>query len=238
MWPRRLSLSLSSLITLTTCLVAGNALAQGEAPRLSPTDPEAPRIVLYDQIDNPGTNAITSQNFEPDLDAYDGQAADDFVVPAGEFWTITSVEISGTYATSATVDSVNVQFYLNTGAGLPGGLAYNGTLVPSGGLNTGSFIINLSPPAKLGPGRHWLSLQANMDFAGANVWQWRERTLQSGNAAAFRNPGGGFTSTCPNWGRLWDVCFVPADNHSPDLLFRLNGNTGPAFSLYLPLLRR
>lgn len=238
MWSRRLYLALSLSASLTACLLTGNVLAEGEAPAAA--RPSAPAAVLYDQINNPGTNSVTSQNFEPDLDSFDNQAADDFVVPAGEFWTVTSVEISGTYAGSAVVDSVNVQFYNNTGAGLPGGQSYSGTFVPSGGLNTGSFIITLSPPPYLGPGLHWVSLQANMNFGPGNAWQWQERTVQSNQAAAYRMPGGGggaVPPACTNWAALALTCFAD-QGHSPDLLFRLNGTSAPAHSLFLPLARR
>jgi len=240
MWSRRITRLVSFMLGVTLPLAVGNAMAQGEAPpSSSPTTPDVPGIVLYDQINNPGTNAITSQNFESDLDAFDGRAADDFVVTSGVFWTITSVEISGKYeGASAIVNSVNVQFYRDAGTGLPGELEYSATLVPSGGLNDGNFVIDLSPPAYLAPGGLWLSIQANMDFAGANVWQWEERTVQSRSAAAYQNPGGGSAPACVTWGRLWDVCFSPGEGHAPDLLFRLSGTEGPAIQAYLPLISR
>lgn len=40
--------------------------------------------VLYEQMSGVGANALSSQNFEASNDAYDNQAADDFVVPSGE----------------------------------------------------------------------------------------------------------------------------------------------------------
>src|SRR5438874_2268609 len=55
-----------------------------ESTRYSP--PARPADVLYDQYNVAGGNSITSQNFEPDYDAYDAQAADDFVVPTGQTW--------------------------------------------------------------------------------------------------------------------------------------------------------
>ncbi|QKJ99904.1 MAG: hypothetical protein HND40_10205 [Ignavibacteriota bacterium] len=37
------------------------------------------------------------KNFEASNDAYDNQAADDFVYSSGETWSITSMEIIGAY---------------------------------------------------------------------------------------------------------------------------------------------
>ena len=39
----------------------------------------------------------SSQNFEADLDAYDDELADDFVVPGGDAWTIDQVDAAGVY---------------------------------------------------------------------------------------------------------------------------------------------
>ena len=44
--------------------------------------PASPAVVLYDQYDNAGANATSSQNFETSFDAYDDELADDFVVPS------------------------------------------------------------------------------------------------------------------------------------------------------------
>ena len=68
--------------------------------------------VLYDQYDNMGTSSIPSQDFETALDNYDSQGADDFVVPAGETWNITEVDVYGDYsAGSAGSESFHVFIY-------------------------------------------------------------------------------------------------------------------------------
>src|SRR5262245_51574041 len=56
--------------------------------------------VLYDQCSDTteyGANAISSQNFEAAFDAFDDEAADDFVIPSGETWTINQMIILGVY---------------------------------------------------------------------------------------------------------------------------------------------
>src|SRR5437660_1423633 len=47
--------------------------AAAPATRLQP--PAAPFVILYDQYDNPGTNATVSQDFEPANAAFNNQLA-------------------------------------------------------------------------------------------------------------------------------------------------------------------
>ena len=70
-------------------------------------------ISFYDQTDNGsvGTGSV-SQNFETANDAFDNQVADDFVVPAGQTWTIQQVNVTGSYFNgNGPATSVNVFFY-------------------------------------------------------------------------------------------------------------------------------
>src|SRR5262249_572675 len=82
--------------------------------------PKAPNVVLYDQYDNPGTFATSSQNFESDFDAFDDMLADDFVVPGGDTWQVNQVDVMGLYFNGPGVmNSANVNFYSDA-SGLPG----------------------------------------------------------------------------------------------------------------------
>src|SRR5204862_6760676 len=54
-------------------------------------------LVLYDQTSSAGTNSTSSQDFEAASDAFDNRAADDFVVPAGQTWTVQRVVAGGAY---------------------------------------------------------------------------------------------------------------------------------------------
>ncbi|MGH8058562.1 MAG: hypothetical protein ACREOH_15200, partial [Candidatus Entotheonellia bacterium] len=204
MMQRRLSLLVSLTLMITALLSTGSAAAQGTAPDEAAL--QAPAAVLYDQINNASTRAVTAQNFEAGLNTFDSEAADDFVVPSGLLWTITSVEVLGRYegASARVASSANVRFYNHSGASLPNTLVYDASFVPSGGLNDGNFVINLSPAASLFTGTYWVSVQANLDFnPDGRQWQWIERTVQSGNAAAFRNPGGDVSpGICTSWGTL------------------------------------
>jgi hypothetical protein len=87
----------------------------------------------------------------------------------------------------------------------------------------GSFTILLPAPAVLPAGTYWLSVQAVMDFGVGGQWGWTERTVQSISASAWRNPGGGFGTSCTNWAPRVATCAVGTN---PDMIFRLNGTIG------------
>ena len=64
---------------------------------------------------------MTSQDFEAAFDAFDSFTADDFVVPNGQTWNVTGVDVAGEYtAGGGPADSFNVIFYDNSGSNLPG----------------------------------------------------------------------------------------------------------------------
>src|SRR5258705_10843659 len=70
------------------------------APAPAVTMPALPAgDILYDQMNNPPPTpgGVTSQDFEASEDAFDSFAADDFVVPGGETWNITGVDVAGEY---------------------------------------------------------------------------------------------------------------------------------------------
>jgi len=178
--------------------------------------------VLYDQYDNAGTNATSSQNFEAGFDAFDDELADDFVVPSGDSWDVNQVDVAGVYFNGpGPVNSVNVVFY-NNSSGLPGSVVAtrNGLSVTD---SAGSFVIPIPSAVTLGPGTYWVSVQANMDFGCCGQWGWTDRTVQSTSAAAWRNPGGGF-GVCPSWGTRHSTCGI--DPGVPDQVYRLSGTSG------------
>src|SRR5438876_5065860 len=62
-----------------------------------PPVPKIPAVVLYDQLNNPGSGATSSQE-APDFPTFTDFAADDFVVPSGQTWNITEVDAQGVYS--------------------------------------------------------------------------------------------------------------------------------------------
>jgi hypothetical protein len=183
--------------------------------------PEGDSFVLYEQMSDPGSNSLTSQNFEAVFDSFDSQAADDFVIITYP-WTISSVEVIGDYYNgSGPAASVNIWFY-NDNNGLPGSTADSVmNIVPSGGISTGLFIIPFQPYITLPAGTYWLSVQCNMDLLVGGQWGWTEQ-LPYFNPSVWRNPLGGFLTQCSNWGYRVTNCQVGTAPYS-DLSFRLNG---------------
>jgi hypothetical protein len=192
----------------------------GVRPILIKPIPKFPEVILYDQLDNPGTNSWTSQEF-PDAPEFTSFTADDFVVPGGESWQVTEVHAQGVYFNgTGPANNFNVFFYQDSG-GLPGTIVYTRTAQPyveSGGL----FEVFLTAPVTLAPGTYWVSVQAHMSFDPNGQWGWTERTVQSNSPAAWQNPGGGF-GLCPTWD-VRTTCLGAGD---PDQLFRLIGTVGP-----------
>ena len=189
---------------------------------LNPPLPRQPNVVLYDQINNPAPTpgGVTSQDFETALDAFDSFAADDFVVPGGQTWNITEVDVAGEYSVAGgPAASFNVFFYADS-ATLPG------TLVATRLANTftggANALITLTTPVTLTPGTYWVAVQARQDFTPTGQWFWDNRLVISNSGAAWQNPGGGF-AVCPAWGRK-TTC-LPTQN-GPDQLFRLVGTVG------------
>ncbi|MEJ2103488.1 MAG: T9SS type A sorting domain-containing protein, partial [Ignavibacteriaceae bacterium] len=181
--------------------------------------------VLYEQMANAGTNSLTSQNFEASLDTYDNQGADDFEVPAGETWSIESIDVLGAYYNgTGPATSFNVYFY-NDASGFPGTVAgqlENASFTDPGGL--GSVSIAFSPAIELSAGSYWVSVQCNMDYSVGGQWGWTEQT-QTATESEWENPGGAFGTTCSTWGYRVTNCAVGAAPYY-DFSFRLNGTSG------------
>jgi subtilisin-like proprotein convertase family protein len=184
--------------------------------------PRTPLVILYDQTDSPNANGFNSQNFESAYDAYDNQAADDFVV-SGSGWVVTTVVTPGAYYNGpGPATSVHVTFYDDAG-GLPGSIV-PGCDYPAVGSFTdspsGTLTTTLSPACTLSPGTKWVSVQVNMSFTLGGQWGWTERDVQTGNPAVWRNPGDAFGSGC--------LVYTPrvvcaGDPTAPDHSFRLEG---------------
>jgi hypothetical protein len=171
---------------------------------------------LYDQNDSDAGIPISSQDFEPVLDAYDDQAADDFTVPAGQVWAIKKLEVTGQYFNgSGPASSENVFFYQDSG-GKPGALIKKVTV--SATDHNGSFTIPLNPAVRLGAQTYWVSVQVNLEFYVGGQWGWESREVQSRNKSKWQNPAGGW-GFCPSW----EDTATCLGYGVPDLMFSLKG---------------
>jgi hypothetical protein len=180
--------------------------------------------VLWYQMNSPGTSSIASQNFETVNDIYDSFAADDFGL-MDDIWSVTQIDLLGAYYNgSGPASSVNVWFYSDS-VGLPGQIIYSAlNIIPVNGLTTGSFSIMLPNPVVLFEGMYWFCVQANMDQNPYGQWGWTERTITDFSESAWRNPGGGFGTTCTSWQHRVTQCGVGT---GPDLCFNIIGDIIP-----------
>jgi hypothetical protein len=155
-------------------------------------------VTLYDQTARDSGISIVSQNFESTFDAYDCQAADDFVVPDGAKWRVTEIDILGTtFNGSGKADSENLLIYKNKRS-KPGKVVaeYDGIV---GAEVNGSFFIGLGRGVRLKPGHYWLSFQANESFNLQGEWGWEASEDVVGLPSLWRNPGDGFETGCTDW---------------------------------------
>jgi len=180
--------------------------------------------VLYDQYDNMGFSSFPSQDFETALDNFDAQGADDFVVPAGETWNITEVDVYGDYSSGSVGSESFHVFIYQDAAGLPGPVVYTALNQSYTSGNNIDFVITLTTPAILTEGTYWVSVQSRMDYNGNDQWYWKDRTIQNNNPAAWQNPGDGFGSGCTAW-NVRTSCLGSA---GPDYVYRLVGDVGPS----------
>jgi hypothetical protein len=187
-----------------------------------PTPTPTPGNVLYDQYDNFSTEKtpnIPSQDAETALDFFDSQAADDFIVPAGQTWQVTEVDVLGEYDSNGPAASFHVFFYENGEGDLPGILVASRLENPYTGSN--DFVITLTEPVTLPEGHYWVSVQARQDITQAGFWLWHNRTVQANSGAAWQNPGDGFGTGCVVWIRR--VTCAVLQQTAPDQVFRLIG---------------
>jgi hypothetical protein len=176
--------------------------------------PAAPNVVLLDQYNSPLNNYIVSAN-RTDNPIASAEAADDFVVPAGETWEINQVDVRSPVG-FPNPTSFNVFIYTEADT-LPGTSVYTATNLAVGGTNP-NYIITLTTPADLATGTYWIAVQGNI--VGAN-WYWQGRTVLNNNSTAWREAGG-YGTGCLNWTRL-STC---SGFTWPGQMFRLNGTIG------------
>lgn len=176
--------------------------------------------VLYNQNSNDAGDGINSQNFTGGTSSsYTDQSADDFVIPQGQTWRVTEVDVTGAYFNgSGPATSENVIFYKSK-YGMPGVPITNGMFTNLDGTGGPDFAIVLPGRGlKLRAGHYWVSVIANMAFDSRGEWGWEVNSVQRGKQAMWQNPGGGF-HVCQTWGTIESCVSSPG----PDLMFDLRG---------------
>ena len=184
-------------------------------------------ITLWNQRDNAVVAGTPSSTFEDSQ--FDAEAADDFTVAEDLKWKVKRVNVDGAYtifpATPAAF-SIGVFFYRDS-SGLPGAPVYSYPFLNQlRNIQSGDFEIRMPPGTKFRPGRtYWVSVVANFApaalTAGQN-WRWADRSVQSGNPAVWRNPGGGYgIAGCTSFAVRATTCAM--DPSAPDQVFSLAG---------------
>ena len=197
-----------------------------ESPVRVPPAPDGQQVILYDQYNNAASTTTLCARFI-DMPTLDADLADDFVVPAGQTWSVNSIDASGVLLNGpapaingpAPAIDWNVFIYADN-LGFPGTQLYS-TLNQPVAVHGRAFTVNLIPPAMLTAGTYWIEIQPNMRFATHGKWGWSDRTVQSNFPAAWQNPGGG-SGFCPSWS-VKTVCFP--STRGPDQVFRISGTS-------------
>ncbi|MBE9480780.1 MAG: carboxypeptidase regulatory-like domain-containing protein, partial [Bacteroidetes bacterium] len=179
------------------------------------------RAVLYEQINNPGTDAaITAQDFEASFDAFDAEGADEFTVPSGDTWNVDNVQVLGTYSAAGPCNLANVRFYADN-AGVPGTLLFEYLSVNANPDANGNLDIDILTTV-LGSGTYWLSVQGRMDYGTSGQWFWaRQAAPTIGYEFMWQNPGDGFGSGYTTW---VDGSVMWAGQTDYNLSFAINGS--------------
>ena len=205
---------------IPSALAVDTALAVG-----GPTPTPTPGSILYDQYDNFATEEpvnIPSQDAETALDFFDSQVADDFIVPAGQTWEVTEVDVLGEYDSTGPAASFHVFFYANGASDLPGMLV--ASRLENSYTGSNDFVITLTEPVTLSEGHYWVSVQARQDIINSGFWLSHNRTVQANSGAAWQNPGNGFGTGCVVWVRK--TACAQLGQTAPDQAFRLIGTEG------------
>ncbi len=140
---------------------------------------------------------------------FDSQGADDFVVPAGQVWSVTSVFAPGsngsTHPEPFVVPGVHVFIYEDGGTE-PGDLITSYLSVPPK-TSPDDLTIPLSPTLVLGAGTYWISVQADFNSLGiSDAWLWAVRQTPTGATGVWR-AGPGFGTGNEDWTPLTDFEF-------------------------------
>ena len=150
------------------------------------------------------------------------EAADDFTVPSGQQWSVSDIDVAGSYYAPFTLyaSSVSVKIYSDI-AGTPGTVVSSqNNLAPTGSLTNSNFSPSPITPVTLNSGTYWLSVQA----VGSNFrWYWDDAPAGPGSqyTAVWQQPGQSDITGCASWS-VRTTCI--GDALHPDQAFRIVGS--------------
>lgn len=174
---------------------------------------------LYDQSQQIVTNGVISA-YMSDNDTI-VQCADDFTVPVGSNWSVTSVTVQGFRNNSGTnMNEMTVELWADSLG--PSSIIYSeditlaGLGVPTPQLDT-SIVLDLAIPQVLATGKYWLSVYGKTE--AASRWNWTSRDpAPTGDIAMLLDADDYFGSGVTDW-----VDLITLGLSDPDLCFVING---------------
>ncbi len=217
-------LMLMAFMLSSSVIWAQQITTGGSDLKVNFSDERSSRDVLYDQLGTPIAGAYTCQNFETAYDIYDGFVADDFIVPPGEQWAITSVTATGgEWGGAGGFTQVNVYFYADD-AGMPAATYFESAMnMTAIGSMNGTFDFDLPSAVILTPGTYWICVQAEGAYVTYGQWGFADNDMAVvNNESYFINPGGGF-GPYTTW-----TPFTIFQGIALDMSFALNGTADPA----------
>lgn len=188
--------------------------------------------IIFDQsADEEYGGYVVSQFFTDEASAdLSSEAADDFVVPEGETWTVGSFGVWGTWwpESAGNPEKIDIAIYQDDG-GKPGDLidAYGQETNFyeeewfTGDEHESYYNFTFPSPLTFTEGHYWISFQVHDSYDKVGQWGWQDKTNTNWEVWHWRNPGGGFPGGGPDW--------QPSNVITPfvsylDLRFTLYGN--------------
>lgn len=158
--------------------------------------------VLYDQLmPLAWGNMVSHELTDPANAAYTSFAADDFIVPAGDSWQVSYVNIAGSYNmyVGSRITAVNVIFYADNN-GMPGTelfniqdiTSFNELLLDS---ETALYLYEITLPSAvtLAAGHYWMCVQGVSNYTLTGDWGWfTHEALVIENQYHWKNPEDGY----------------------------------------------
>jgi hypothetical protein len=215
-------------------IAAPGAIGQSltaEAPADHPSQaPELRGQILHAQVDGFQSTGIISQ-YNQTQAQFDNELADDFLVPEGETWNVSSIFVRGFLSGPQQGVPPSLEncpeayvFFWEDDANEPGELLAERTVMPegAGGEMTATF-----EPVSLNPGRHWVSYVCfgpGLDINVEDRWNWFVNADEAYfQPAHIRNQGGGFgDGAFVDW-TSFDGLGFPGN----DLDWYISGEAGP-----------
>jgi len=167
--------------------------------------------IVYDQsADEEYGGYIVSQWFTNEADSLlRCEAADDFVVPEGETWTVGSFGVWGTWWPDSDGDPEKIDIYIyEDNDGKPadnpidfyeGETNFYAEEWFTGDEHESYYNFTFPSPLEFTEGHYWISFRVRDSYDKVGQWGWQDVTNENWEVWHWRNPGGGWPQGGPDW---------------------------------------